>query len=159
MAAITVQQLNDAALDVQHISDYATSFNDTAVDRFGIPKVTIAGATNRINAAAGSVDAAAAAAKASMQAKLSMVASIVNRDDWVAGTGYNAMDVAYVAPTWYLCLANHTASALFATDSATKWRVHQVESAAALTFPDDDGISDIAVNEKSLRTSQSQSQL
>jgi hypothetical protein len=48
-----------------------------------------------------------------------------NRGAWVAARAYVLRDLVLVSATWYVCIVAHTSSAAFATDTASKWRVHQ----------------------------------
>lgn len=100
MTAITITDLGNAKLDVDHIAAIATSTAITATDRLGHTKDTIAGAVYKI-------------------------AGITNRGAWVALTAYAAKDIVLEAGTWYVCVVAHTSSAAFATDTASKWRVYQ----------------------------------
>ncbi len=49
MASITITDLNNAKLDVDHIAAIATSPAATAADRLGVVKSTLAGFDTRIN--------------------------------------------------------------------------------------------------------------
>lgn len=100
MSAVTIKQLDDAALDVLHISDVATSTGATSTDRLGNVKRTVKGAVDSI-------------------------AAFNSRGAWVTGTAYALKDLVSNGGTWYACVVAHTSSASFATDTASKWRIHQ----------------------------------
>lgn len=107
MPTISVTDLNNAKLDVDHIAELATSASPTATDRLGNTKMTLAGA-------------------------ISSVATINNRGAWVAATTYAIKDVVLSSGTWYICIVAHTSSALFSTDLAANWRVYQGVTSAEL---------------------------
>lgn len=115
MAAISISELNNAAVDVAHISEVATSGNTTATDRVGNIKSTVKGAVDSLKA-------------------------FNSRGSWVTATAYAMKDLVTSGGAWYACVTAHTSSASFATDSA-KWRVHQGVTVADLA---DGGISAIA---------------
>ena len=100
MAAINVTDLSNAKLDVDHIADVANSLLPTATDRLGNVKATIKGAVDTIKA-------------------------FNSRGAWTTATAYDVKDLVTSGGTWYVCVEAHTSSAAFATDSASKWRVHQ----------------------------------
>lgn len=100
MAAITINDLNNAKLDVEHIAEIATSPEATATDRLGNVKDTVKGAVDTIK-------------------------SINSRGAWAAATAYAVKDLVSESGTWYLCLVGHTSSPAFATDTLSRWRVYQ----------------------------------
>lgn len=100
MAAVTITDLNNAKLDVDHIADIATSLAFTATDRKGRSKLTMVGAINSI-------------------------AAFTSRGNWAPTTLYALKDLVRFDSTWYACVEPHTSSASFATDVASKWVVHQ----------------------------------
>lgn len=51
--------------------------------------------------------------------------AITSRGDWLPATAYGLTDVVRFATTWYIAVEAHTSSAVFATDTASKWRVYQ----------------------------------
>jgi hypothetical protein len=137
MASITITDLNNAKLDVDHIAAIATSPAATAADRLGVVKNTIAGSLALIASDVADVEARKVQALAvDIPAAIASVAAINNLGAWVAGATYTAgypsttKDIAsyYDATdnktTWYICVVPHTASAAFATD-VSKWRVYQ----------------------------------
>jgi hypothetical protein len=100
MTAITIADLNNAKLDVDHIAAIATSTSATSTDRLGNVKQTMAGAVGAI-------------------------AAINNRGAWVTAASYLVKDIVSNSGTWYVCVVAHTSSASFASDTASKWRVYQ----------------------------------
>jgi hypothetical protein len=89
MAAITITQLENAALDVAHIAELATSSELTATDRLGNTKNTMAGALAEYpnayaNAAAAAASAALAAAERT-EAEAAQTAAEAARDAAIAG--------------------------------------------------------------------------
>jgi hypothetical protein len=112
MPAISIQDLENAKTDVDHIAEVSTSLAPTATDRLGHVKPTLAGAVGSI-------------------------AAINDRGAWATGAAYLIKDIVTVAGIVYVCVSGHTAGATFAGDSA-KWRVHQgatVEDLANTTDP------------------------
>jgi hypothetical protein len=107
MPSINLNDLNNAKLDVDHIAAVATSSASTVVDRFGVAKDTVKGAVDSLKA-------------------------FNSRGAWAASIAYAIKDVVMSGGTWYACVAAHTSSAAFATDSASKWRVHQGATTADL---------------------------
>lgn len=105
MTAISITDLNNAKIDVDHIADVSTSVALTSTDRIGNVKDTVTGAVYKISA-------------------------FNSRGAWVATTAYAIKDLVSNAGTWYVCVVAHTSSAAFATDTASKWRVHQGLSSA-----------------------------
>lgn len=116
MSAITVADLNNAKTDVDHIARIATSLALTCLDRLGNEKDTVAGAIYKIG-------------------------GIVNRGVWVTLTLYAQKDIVFVVDTWYVCVVAHTASALFMSDVATKWRVYQGVTTGDLLAPSGSSLS------------------
>jgi hypothetical protein len=100
MTGISIADLENAKLDVDHIAEIATSTLATSTDRLGTTKATMAGL-------------------------LGGLAAINNRGAWVTATLYLIKDLVSNAGTWYVCIVSHTSSAAFATDTASKWRVYQ----------------------------------
>jgi hypothetical protein len=100
MPSISITDLANAKTDVDHIAQLAVSTNATAVDRLGITKSTVKGAIDTLKA-------------------------FNSRGAWVAGAAYAVKDLVTSGGTWYVCVLAHTSAAAFATDSTTKWRVHQ----------------------------------
>lgn len=107
MPSITITDLTNAKLDVDHIADVANSTASTVTDRLGNAKDTVKGATDSLKA-------------------------FNSRGAWAASTAYSIKDIVTVSGTWYACVLAHTSSASFATDSSTKWRIHQGLVAADL---------------------------
>jgi lysophospholipase L1-like esterase len=100
MTAISIADLENAKLDVDHIATVSTSLELTATDRLGHTKSTLSAAIDSIK-------------------------SFNNRGAWTAVTVYAGKDLVSNAGTWYVCVVAHTSSAAFATDTASKWRVYQ----------------------------------
>lgn len=100
MPSLTITDLNNAKLDVDHIAEIATSTADTATDRLGHVKKTLAGAVGTI-------------------------AAINNRGPWISGTAYALKDLVSNSGIWYICVSAHTAGATFSADEPTKWRIYQ----------------------------------
>jgi hypothetical protein len=69
-------------------------------DRFGLSRMTLAGAMARISA-------------------------VNTRGAWASTTAYAARDVVSNSGTWYIALDAHTSGATFAGDLAAHWRVFQ----------------------------------
>lgn len=107
MAAINVTDLSNAKLDVDHIADVANSSAPTVTDRLGNVKDTVKGAVDTLKA-------------------------FNSRGAWVTATAYAVKDLVSNGGQWYACVTAHTSSASFATDSPTKWRVHQGATFAEL---------------------------
>lgn len=75
MAAITINDLNNAKLDVDHIAALATSTEATATDRLGNTKFTIAGAIAEFPNASANASAAAASAAAALSSEIAAAAA------------------------------------------------------------------------------------
>jgi hypothetical protein len=71
----------------------------TYEDRFGAPRMTVAGA-------------------------VATLAALNERGDWAATTVYAVKDLAKFSGSWYMCVEPHTSGATFAGD-ADKWVVYQ----------------------------------
>jgi len=100
MSAITITDLENAKLDVDHIAQVSTSLALTATDRLGHVKDTVAGAVYKIS-------------------------GFTSRGAWAGpGTVYAVKDLVSNAGTWYVAVVAHTSAALFATDAAN-WRIYQ----------------------------------
>lgn len=93
MTAITVEDLDNAKLDVDLIALVATSLDETATDRLGHVKLTIQGALNRM-------------------------LSVNLRGPWAAGTAYAVKDIMTNSGTTYIAVKAHTSTSI-ATDLAT----------------------------------------
>lgn len=97
---LSINNLDNAAIDCNHIAEIATSTAATATDRMGNIKDTVKGAVAKL-------------------------AGFTSRGLWVTATIYALKDLVSNSGTWYACVVPHTSSAAFATDSASKWRVYQ----------------------------------
>lgn len=101
MPAITINDLNNAKRDVDHIAEVATSTAPTATDRLGHVKKTLHGAVDTI-------------------------AAITVRGAWAPDTAYSVKDVVQVGATWYIAVVTHTSGSAF-PDDMLSWRVYQGE--------------------------------
>jgi hypothetical protein len=108
--AVSIADLTNAKLDVDHIATISTSTALTAIDRLGNTKDTIAGAVYKISA-------------------------FNDRGPWVTARSYAFKDLVSNGGTWYVCVAPHASGATFAGDVATKWRVYQGVTASELAAP------------------------
>jgi hypothetical protein len=99
MPAISMQDLENAKVDVDHIAEVATSLAPTATDRLGHVKQTLAGAVGSI-------------------------AAITDRGVWTAGREYHIKDLVSEAGVVYFCVAGHTSGTDFAGDVGN-WREYQ----------------------------------
>ena len=93
MTAITVEDLDNAKLDVDLIAAVATSLAETATDRLGHTKLTVQGALNRMLA-------------------------VNDRGAWAAGTAYAIKDIFTSGGIVYIAVKAHTSTSI-ATDMAT----------------------------------------
>ena len=145
MPAITITDLNNAKLDVDHIAAFTTSTALTVTDRLGQTKPSLAGAIASIQADIDSIEVVKnttinttiPAKVAEVEARkvtaitvdipnaIATVAAINNRSAWAATTAYALKDIVLTGGTWYMCVVAHTSSTAFATDTASKWRVYQ----------------------------------
>lgn len=100
MPAIKISDLNNAKRDVDHIAEVATSMAPTATDRLGGVKLTVKAAMDSLKA-------------------------FNSRGAWATATVYELKDIVTSGGLWYVCVAAHVSAADFATDAATKWRIHQ----------------------------------
>lgn len=100
MTAITVEDLDNAKLDVDLIAAVATSTEATAVDRLGNMKLTVAGA---------------------MQA----LAAINPRGAWVTATAYAIKDVFSDSGLVYITVRAHTSTTVAADLAAGKIALYQ----------------------------------
>jgi hypothetical protein len=115
MPAITINDLNNAKTDVDHIAEIANSVEIEATDRLGHIKDTISGAVYKIT-------------------------TFTNRGAWVAARAYAVKDLVSVSGSWYVAVVAHTSSGAFATDSASKWRLYQGVTTGDLSAPTGAGI-------------------
>lgn len=126
MPAITITDLNNAKLDVDHIAEIATSTSNTSIDRLGATKNTIYRAMSLIDSNVEAVDDRVAVALAvDIPAAIASLSVMNNRGAWVSSTAYTYRDTVSYSGTWYVCVVPHTSSGAFATDTATKWRIYQ----------------------------------
>lgn len=80
-------------------------------DRFGVSRMTLAGAVDSIK-------------------------SVNMRGAWAGGTFYAAKDVSSSGGAWYIALDDHTSGASFAGDQAAHWRLFQGVLASDLASTD-----------------------
>lgn len=100
MAVLTITDLDNAKLDVDHISAVATSTTQTATDRLGNVKPTVYGAVNSLR--------------------------VLNpRGAFAASTTYNARDVYTSGSTVYVALSAHTSTSVATDLAAGKVAIHQ----------------------------------
>lgn len=144
MPALTITDLNNAKLDVDHIAEIATGLSSTATDRLGHTKNTIhramelidadvlfidgmrGDAITDINADVTAVDDRADQALSyDIPAAIASLSVINNRGAWVTATSYTYQDIVSESGNWYICVVPHTSTGVFATDALTKWRIHQ----------------------------------
>jgi len=90
----------DLVLNAGILDEVVNSTAQTFTDRLGNVKPTVLGSIESLKA-------------------------FNSRGAWAATTVYAVKDLVSNAGTWYVCVVAHTSSALFATDTATKWRVFQ----------------------------------
>lgn len=107
MPGITINDLENAKEDVDHIAALATSSAMTATDRLGNVKPTLTAA-------------------------IYSLMGFTSRGAWATATAYAIKDLVQQSGTWYVAVAAHTSAASFATDLASKWRVFQGVTAADL---------------------------
>jgi len=90
----------DLLFNTERLDLAVNSGANTYPDRFGVDRLTLAGAVDSIRA--------------------------VNvRGAWSTGASYSAKDVVSSGGTWYISLDAHIAGASFAGDQAAHWRVYQ----------------------------------
>jgi hypothetical protein len=112
MSAITITDLNNAKVDVEHIADIANSEDLTATDRLGRTKKTLEGA-------------------------IATIAAITPRGAWAQSTAYQRLDAVSNTDsdgqTWWITLDTHTSgSGAFDDDQAAYWHILQGVTAPAL---------------------------
>lgn len=90
----------DLLYNAEQIDKVVNSSEATYPDRFGVQRLTLAGAVDTIRA-------------------------INVRGAWASGTSYAPKDVVSNSGTWYIAIDTHTAGASFAGDLAAHWRVYQ----------------------------------
>jgi hypothetical protein len=115
MPSITIADLGNAKTDVDHIAAIATSTAQTATDRLGHTKLTMAGA-------------------------IAAISAFNNRGAWAPATGYLIKDIVLQAGVWYLCVVSHTSSGTFAADTASKWRIFQGITSGELSVTGGSGL-------------------
>lgn len=91
----------DLLFNAEKLDEVVNTSALTYQDRFGRPRMTVAGAVNDLK-------------------------SINPRGAWTTATAYAAKDVVSNGGSWYICVDPHTSGATFAGDSA-RWRVYQGE--------------------------------
>ncbi|KIF80769.1 SGNH/GDSL hydrolase family protein [Noviherbaspirillum autotrophicum] len=96
MPALTIPDLINAKQDVDHIAELATSNGQTATDRLGNTKLTMAEALRRIK-------------------------SYTDRGAWTPSTSYATYDSVTVSGDRYLTITAHVSGSTFSGDLASKW--------------------------------------
>lgn len=100
MTSISITDLNNAKVDIDHIASIANSTALTATDRLGRTKKTIKGV-------------------------LSSLTAVVNRGAWVSSTSYQIKDIVSNSGIWYIAVTDHTSGSSFSTDVSLYWKVYQ----------------------------------
>jgi hypothetical protein len=100
MPSITITDLQNAKLDVDHIAEIVTSPDATATDRLGVVKNTLAGS-------------------------LAIMASFNERGAWVSGTSYAIKDIYIFESIAYVVTLSHTSSTVSADLAAGRVAIHQ----------------------------------
>lgn len=100
MTAITVEDLDNAKLDVDHIAEIATSLEQTATDRLGHTKLTVTGAMDTLVA-------------------------FNPRGDWVTATAYAVKDLFSSGGITYVAVKAHTSTSIAADLAAGKIAIWQ----------------------------------
>lgn len=100
MTAITIQDLDNAKLDVDHIAEIANSLNPTAIDRMGHEKLTVQGAMDRLTA-------------------------INFRGAWTTATAYAVKDAFSEGGVIYVTVLAHTSTTVSADLAAGKIGLYQ----------------------------------
>lgn len=100
MTAITVEDLNNAKIDVDHIAEIATSLNDTAIDRLGHSKLTVTGAMERL-------------------------VSVNFRGPWATATAYAVKDAFGFDGLVYITVIAHVSSSVASDLAAGNIAVYQ----------------------------------
>lgn len=113
----------DLLFNVEKIDESVSSSALSYLDRFGVTRLTLAGAVARISA-------------------------VNPRGAWVTATLYNARDVVSNSGTWYIALDQHTSGATFAGDQATHWRVYQGVVSSELADTSSPALGDALVGVK-----------
>lgn len=100
MTAITVEDLDNAKLDVDHIAEIATSLNQSATDRLGHIKLTITGAIDTMTA-------------------------LNPRGQWITATAYAVKDLFSDSGITYVTVVAHTSTSIAADLAAGKIALYQ----------------------------------
>lgn len=100
MTALTIADLSNAKLDVDHIADVSNSLADTAIDRSGNTKLTVAGAINSIK-------------------------TFNYRGDFEAAAVYATKDIYTDGGISYVAVLAHTSTTVAADLAAGKTVIHQ----------------------------------
>lgn len=100
MTAITIEDLDNAKIDVDHIAEIANSTSQTATDRMGHNKLTVTGAMQRL-------------------------VTINFRGAWAAATAYNLKDAFSFDGIVYVAVVEHTSTTVAADLAAGKIGLYQ----------------------------------
>lgn len=92
--------VDDLVFNVQRLDEAVSSSADTYVDRLGVQRLTLTGATSRITA-------------------------LNPRGAWATATLYQPKDLVIDSGTLYIALDTHTSGATFAGDLTAHWRPEQ----------------------------------
>ncbi|WAC75373.1 hypothetical protein OU995_12005 [Roseateles sp. SL47] len=124
--AIPSKLPQDLLFNAEKMDEVVNSDSQTYLDRFGISRLTVRGATDSMRA-------------------------LNPRGAWVGpGTNYQARDLVSSGGNWYLCLEAHTSGSTFSGDAA-RWRpFQQLDSDVTLVFgsngASDDSAAVVAAN-------------
>ena len=97
----------DLLFNAETLDQIINGASASVPDRFGIGRLTLAGALARLG-------------------------TITSRGSWVTATLYQFGDLVNNAGTWYISLDTHTSGASFAGDQAAHWRIYQGVNAGDL---------------------------
>ncbi len=111
MRPLSINDLNNAQQDIEHIAAIATSSSATTVDRYGNVKPTLRGAINKLTA-------------------------FNLRGAFASGTAYAMKDVYTLDGVAYVALADHTSSSVEVDLATGKVTIHQGASVEVLASPD-----------------------
>ncbi len=97
----------DLLFNAEKIDEAVNTGALTYVDRFGVTRLTLAGAAAQFSHAN-------------------------NRGAWSTGTAYAVNDLVLVSGSWWVCFSAHTSGATFAADQVARWHVYQGASTQQL---------------------------
>lgn len=102
---------NDLLFNAEKLDQVVSSSDEAYTDRLGVSRKTIAGA-------------------------IATIVAFNSRGAWAPATVYAVRDLVVESGTWYACVVGHISAASFATDEASKWRVHQGVTGGELAAAD-----------------------